>query len=189
MEKLTCRVIPFLWGFSEATFFFIVPDVWLTVLACRASARRLWIAIGWTLLGALLGGASMYVAGMQSPLNAAVSLILIPGIDSDLMMKVVSQTKDHGLWAMGLGMLTGWPYKIYAAAWGALHGDFLSFCAATVLFRGMRFVAVGFLAKAIFTIADKVGAGEKLKARALAVVWIAFYIMYFHHFGWVQTPC
>src|SRR4051812_20323932 len=52
------------WGFAEATFFFVVPDVWiglLTLFSWRAGLRAVYSAV----MGALTGGAVMYRAGAQ----------------------------------------------------------------------------------------------------------------------------
>ncbi|GEM_PF-3959884 len=43
------------WGFAEATLFFIVPDVWLTLVA-RERLRTGLIASLYSLAGALAGG-------------------------------------------------------------------------------------------------------------------------------------
>jgi hypothetical protein len=47
-----------LWGLAEATLFFIVPDVWLTLITVW-SPRKALIACLFALLGALAGGALM----------------------------------------------------------------------------------------------------------------------------------
>jgi membrane protein YqaA with SNARE-associated domain len=48
-----------LWGFAEATLFFIVPDVLLSIIAVRRGRRPAWIAMAWTIAGAIAGGALM----------------------------------------------------------------------------------------------------------------------------------
>ena len=50
------------WGLAEATLFFVVPDVWIGLLALfgwRAGLRAVALAVA----GALLGGALMYGVG------------------------------------------------------------------------------------------------------------------------------
>ena len=175
------RLIPFLWGWAEATFFFIVPDVWLTVLAARENTKILWRAIGWTVLGSLIGGVSMYVVGRILPPLASSILSMVPGINVLLMLSTVSQVGEHGLVSMGLGMFTGVPYKIYAAAWGFLHGNFLQFCIATVFFRCLRFAVVGFLVKIIFVSLKKVRVSDRTKMAILVVCWAVFYVFYFQY--------
>ena len=53
-------VIAFIWGFAEATVFFIIPDVWLTAVTLKADRRQTGEAFGWCLAGAILGGILVY---------------------------------------------------------------------------------------------------------------------------------
>jgi hypothetical protein len=53
-------LISFLWGFSEAVWFFIIPDIFLAFIALF-SLKRAFIAMCWTIFGAMLGGAILYV--------------------------------------------------------------------------------------------------------------------------------
>ena len=46
--------LAFAWGFLEATFFFIVPDVLLTLIACRMLRPALKASVA-ALTGALIG--------------------------------------------------------------------------------------------------------------------------------------
>ena len=52
-------LVAFLWGWSEATLFFIVPDILLTLLALR-SLRTALVACVWASVGAIVGGAMTY---------------------------------------------------------------------------------------------------------------------------------
>lgn len=44
----TILLLGFLWGFSEALWFFVIPDVLLTLVALF-SLRRALMAMGWTI--------------------------------------------------------------------------------------------------------------------------------------------
>lgn len=52
-------LVAFLWGFSEAVWFFIIPDIFLTLIALFSLKRAL-LGMGWTILGAMLGGGLLY---------------------------------------------------------------------------------------------------------------------------------
>lgn len=65
----------FLWGLAEATLFFIVPDVLLSLLALK-DRRRAWIASGYA--GALLGGGMMYFWAAHDAAQVRSLLISIP---------------------------------------------------------------------------------------------------------------
>src|SRR6185436_11985528 len=77
-------VLAFLWGLGEATFFFIVPDVLLTLIACRALRPAMKTTVA-TLIGALAGGALMYTMGALEPATARGFLEHIPAISPDLI--------------------------------------------------------------------------------------------------------
>ena len=58
-----------LWGFAEATFFFLVPDVWLSFLAIESFTQGVAGSFA-ALAGALNGGSLMWFYGRRSPLEA-----------------------------------------------------------------------------------------------------------------------
>ena len=64
----------FAWGFAEATLFFVVPDVWLTLIAVRRGLRPALVACGWALAGALAGGLAMYAWGAFDTATAREAL-------------------------------------------------------------------------------------------------------------------
>jgi len=53
-------ITAFIWGFAEATLFFIVPDFLLTLAAIKLGWRKALLLILYCLSGALFGGAVMY---------------------------------------------------------------------------------------------------------------------------------
>src|SRR6185369_13185894 len=82
--------LAFAWGLAEATFFFIVPDVLLTLIACRALKPAIKATIA-SLAGALAGGAIMYAFGMRNPYCARVFLDNVPAINLTLIKAVIDQ--------------------------------------------------------------------------------------------------
>ena len=107
------------WGFAEATLFFVVPDVALSFLALR-SRRIAVVACLWAFAGALIGGAVMYAWGTRSPDSAETALAAIPAIDEEMIARVRRELKDHGAASVAKGPLRTTPYKIYAVEGGAL---------------------------------------------------------------------
>jgi len=76
----------FAWGFAEATLFFIVPDVLLTLVALfsfRRSARLL----ACILLGALTGGAIMFYLGAKDPAQARQVVLRVPFVSQAMFEK------------------------------------------------------------------------------------------------------
>ncbi|MEW6207284.1 MAG: hypothetical protein AB1631_02890 [Acidobacteriota bacterium] len=174
----------FVWGLAEATFFFIVPDVLLSLLGCR-SVRPAIRATAAALAGALAGGILMYSLGAAQPQTMRAFLDRVPAISSALIESVESQIDERGLRAVMTGPLKGIPYKIYAVEWGARRGSMLSFLLISVPARYTRFFLSAIAARGI---AHLLRRWTKRRARVempiLAIVWAGFYIFYFSRFGW-----
>lgn len=137
-------VIAFIWGFAEATAFFIVPDVYLGFVALFNWRRGLSAAIA-ALLGAMLGGSVMYVLAMNNPEGVNAFLTRVPLIDSNLVNNVANQTQTQGLLAVLTGPVKGTPYKIYAAQAGEQSLPFLYFLLMTIPARLERFIPVALI--------------------------------------------
>lgn len=134
-------VIALVWGFAEATAFFIVPDVYLGFVALFNWRRGL-LATLTALLGAMIGGSVMYALAMNNPTGLEVFLARVPMINAALVNEVAQAVHRDGLAAMILGPFQGTPYKIYAVEAGAQSLPFLDFLLVTIPARLERFVLV-----------------------------------------------
>jgi len=176
--------IAFAWGLAEATFFFIVPDVLLTLLA-RGALKPALKASGAALAGALVGGACMYAFASAAPDAARAALDYVPAISPTLIARVAGQTDEYGLIAILTGPLKGIPYKIYAVCWGAQGRSFAGFLLISIPARYVRFflsaVVARLLARALEPFTKRRASVEIL---ILAGIWTAFYGFYFWRFGW-----
>jgi membrane protein YqaA with SNARE-associated domain len=172
------------WGVAEATFFFVVPDVLLSLVACRALRPALKASL-MALVGALIGGAVMYGVGMAAPDAARDFLNHIPAISPTLMTRVVGQIDERGLVAILIGPLKGIPYKIYAVEWGARGGSLLGFLLISIPARYVRFLLASLVARGIARMLEPLTHHRaRVELAILAVIWIAFYAFYFSRFGW-----
>jgi membrane protein YqaA with SNARE-associated domain len=177
-------VLAFAWGLAEATFFFIVPDVLLTLIACRALKPAL-KATTFALLGALVGGALMYAIGRRDPVKARAFLDQIPAISPDLITRVASQINENGLWAVLLGPMKGIPYKIYAVEWGSREGSLITFMLISIPARYIRFFLAAIFARGIARLIEPLTQHRATtEMLILAGVWTGFYVFYFTRFGW-----
>jgi membrane protein YqaA with SNARE-associated domain len=174
----------FAWGFAEATLFFIVPDVLLTVIGCR-SVRASLKACGFAILGALLGGLVMYSAGRAAPDNSRAVLTRVPAIHRPLIERVQLQLSERGLAALMLGPATGTPYKIYAVEWGVQHGGLPLFLLVSIPARGIRFLLLALLANGIARLLTPwTRHNARIEMTVLGILWAGFYALYFVRFGW-----
>lgn len=174
----------FAWGLAEALFFFIVPDVLLTLIATRSlrSAMKATIA---ALAGALVGGALVVVFAHASPDAARAFLLHIPGINAHLLERVAGQVDERGLLAVLIGPLKGIPYKIYAVEWGTRSDALFSFLLISIPARWLRFALAAVVTRIIVRLIEPLTHHRaSIEWLVLAVIWIAFYSFYFARFGW-----
>lgn len=166
-----------MWGFAEATLFFIVPDVILTYIAITNLRKALKASL-FALAGALLGGLLMYYWGAIHP-QAALSVVeQVPAIDNEMITKVEEDLAERGLLAMILGPIQGIPYKIYAVQAADANIHVLSFFFASIPARYLRF----FLSSLLAGLAGKYllrNRSRSIRYSALTLFWILFYTFYF----------
>ena len=139
-------VIALGWGFAEATFFFVVPDVWIGLLALyswRAGLR----AVAWAVIGALIGGALMYGIGARLDRDHSARLLdAVPAISPWMVERVEEEMRERGPASMVLGPLGGVPYKIYARTAGVQEQSLGAVLLWTIPARGARFVLIAAVA-------------------------------------------
>ena len=168
------------WGAGEATVFFIVPDVWIGLLALFEPVAG-FRAAGWSLVGAMAGGAAVHTASARLGAERSAELLdAIPAISPPMIARVEAELRERGLVSMVLGPLSGTPYKLYARA-AALQGHPLHVVLLwTVPARLGRFL----LSALLGTLAGRLG--RRLFGRRTgpvlglyALFWVAFYAAYF----------
>jgi hypothetical protein len=170
------------WAFAEASFFFIVPDVWLTVIAARHGIRPALIACGFAVAGALLGGLAMYLWASADPAAALALLDRVPGITPGMIDTAGAALRAQGVFALVFGAFAGVPYKIYAVQAPGAGIGLLLFLAASVPARLMRFVLLVGMAATFTGLVD--GWLSKRVVLVLVVVaWVAFYAAYWSLVG------
>jgi membrane protein YqaA with SNARE-associated domain len=176
--------IAFVWGFAEATLFFIVPDVLLTWIATRSLRSAMQATLA-ALAGALIGGAAVVAFAHTSADTARAVLLHIPGINAHLLERVGGQVDELNWLAVLFGPLKGIPYKIYAVEWGRRDGALLPFLLISIPARWVRFALSAVLARVIaYLLGPLTHRRARIETMILAAIWIAFYIFYFTRFGW-----
>src|SRR5258708_8634740 len=126
-----------MWGFAEATLFFIVPDVLLTFIALY-SFRRSVKVLAFILLGALAGGTLMFYAGQHSPDQAKAVVLRVPFVSSTMFEKTHQSFERNGIWALTKGPASGIPYKVYCVQ-ASRYSGWPMFLVASVIARMERF--------------------------------------------------
>lgn len=161
-----------LWGLAEATFFFIIPDVWFCGVAVRYGARAGLISLATALVFALGGGILLHQWSAFQPDRAAAAVRAVPGIRPGIFLRADRHLQGGPL-GMAVGGFTFLPYKVYAvqAPGAGVHPP--QFLALSLLNRIPRFL---------------VCLGLTLLAAALlrrwAPVWIVSRLMGVHLVFW-----
>jgi len=169
--------ISLLWAFSEATFFFVVPDVWLTYTSLT-SLKKGFKNVIYALIGALFGGTLMYILGWHDITRISNLLAKIPLVDLSIINEVKESIQSDGVSAMFVGPLKGIPYKIYASFAGALSMNYFIFILISVFARGIRFSLTILITNLFFrTFLNTITL--KKKRIILAFIWLIIYIIYF----------
>jgi membrane protein YqaA with SNARE-associated domain len=133
------------WGFAEGTFFFLVPDLVITLAAMfrpKRALRHLAAAIA----GAVLAGALMYAWAERQPDAAQSAVAAVPYVRAEMFTRVETDYAEEGAVSLLKGSLYGIPYKVYAVV-APRHISTAEFLAMTVPARASRLVLTwGFFA-------------------------------------------
>lgn len=162
-----------IWGFAEATLFFIVPDVLLSAIALR-NRRAALIASLVAVAGAMLGGALMYWWGVANPEVASNTVAAVPAVGGEMIAQARADMERVGPMATVLGPLSATPYKVYAVQAWVAGIPFWLFMLISPIARLPRFLLVSLLAG---------GVAAWLKPRVnmrviyaiWAIAWLAVY--------------
>jgi len=170
-------LVAFLWGLAEATFFFVIPDVFLSFVAIL-TGRRTWAHILAAIFGAVVGGALLFQWAQTNPARAHAAVARVPFIQESMFVSVDEGLRTQGLAAVLIGSVTGVPYKLYAveAPKFSTERDFLL---ATPPARAVRFLAVWLIfAGAAGWLRKRRSWQTQQLVRVHAAVWIVTYAFY-----------
>ena len=173
---MAVNLIAFFWGLAEATLFFIVPDVGLSVISLKGVDIGLTACL-YALAGALAGGTIMFYWGQANIEKVTHILNMIPAIRIKDIEKVRSDLKKSGIPAILFGPILGIPYKIYAGHAHLITSIFF-FLLISIPARAVRFVLVTFATPYII---DKFlpNASYLIQVQAVLILWTFFYSIYF----------
>jgi len=178
-KKLSNKIIAFIsftWALCEATFFFVIPDVWLsmaTVEGFKIGFKNVVISI----LGALLGGLVMYFWGKDDAQSAFMFIAKIPTHSNHMISTIEQLIVEDGLMGIFQGPIKGLPYKIFATFYGAYSYSLPLFLLVSIPARAMRFVLTVLVSHLISKYAMK-NFSKKSKRLVLIFLWMVFYSFY-----------
>lgn len=172
-----------LWGFAEATIFFIVPDVVISAATVRCGLRAGLLAALATAIAAAAGGLLVYIVTANGILDTFLLFHRLPAISDGMILSARAALKIES-WpvAMLAGSFLGMPYKIFAAAAakaGTPLGPFLLWSIPIRLVRFVLVVGAAALLRPLFLR----WLGPSLALLPIAAIWIAFYAVF-----WMRMP-
>jgi len=173
--------LAFVWGLAEATFFFVVPDVIIS-LAAMLRPRRAWRHLVASLAGAIIGGLCMFLWGAHDAKHAVETVGRVPFVTHAMIQHVEDSYQHQGVVALLLGPLSGTPYKIYAVE-APRFQSLAGFLWASIPARGERFVLVLLGFAGLGVLLRKIGRPEARFAIWHATIWIVFYALYWGRIG------
>lgn len=168
----------FIWGLSEAVWFFIIPDVVLSLYALQKQKFKCVLyANAAAVAGAMIGGISVFIWSSFNPEQAEKFMLSVPAVHA-YMIEHVHRTMDSSTFtALLTGPLFGVPYKLFAAAAPEYTG-FMLFLLYTVPARLLRFLMVSSLAYALSHFVFRT-LTMRIKIIIWLCVWIIVYVIYF----------
>jgi membrane protein YqaA with SNARE-associated domain len=188
MRSRSASGIAALWGFAEATVFFIVPDLWIGLMAAfdpRAGMRGVIAAV----IGAIAGGAVVHrAAGRVAPERSAAMLDRIPAISGQMIARVEGEMAAVGPSSMMTGPLKGTPYKLYARAAGVQGRPMLPFLLWTIPARTVRFLLIAAVSAAFGAAVRRRTDRPGWIVGPYAAAWLLFYGWYFRRFRRQEIP-
>jgi hypothetical protein len=183
IHSRSAAIVALGWGFAEATLFFVVPDVWIGLLALfswRAGLR----AVVWAVVGALIGGALMYGVGIQLVRDRSAWLLdAVPAISPGMVERVEAEMREHGPSSMLLGPLRGTPYKVYARTAGLQEQPLSAVLLWTIPARGARFVLIAAVSALYGWLVRRFTSRTGWLVGSYLLAWIVFYVSYFWTYG------
>jgi membrane protein DedA with SNARE-associated domain len=178
-ESWISSLFGFLWGFAEATLFFIVPDLYLGFIALFNWRKGLQ-AVLWTVAGALLGGAIMYSLASNNPQATAEIVMQVPLIGPDMLQTVRDQLRSQGLFSLLSGLFAGIPYKIYAVEAGSQNQSIPEFLIMTIPARLARILPATGIAGIVGVAFRRIVKRQTIAALSLYFLfWFGIYLLYF----------
>ena len=130
-------------AFIESSVFPIPPDVLLIPMVLAARTRA-WRYAAVCTVASVLGGLAGYAIGYFLYEAVGQPLLAVYGY-AEKFAEFSARYNDWGAWIVFIAGVTPFPYKVITIASGVTALDPLTFTAASVLARGLRFFVVAAL--------------------------------------------
>jgi membrane protein YqaA with SNARE-associated domain len=164
-----------LWGYAEATRFWLIPDIllaWIGLIRPQSIGPSVVAAT----IGATLGGASMH----QNADKELRRLTRIPGINDAMLVDASKRFASQRWSAVVRAPFDGIPYKVYATESGVVGTPLAELIAWTPVARAWRFLLTALVAGLIGAIFSRsVRRSEGGWFVGMLGFWVIVYVRYF----------
>jgi membrane protein YqaA with SNARE-associated domain len=165
----------FLWGYAEATRFWLIPDILLGWVGLHRPRSIVPSVIAAT-VGAVLGGIRMH----QHAREEQPRLTEIPGISEAMLLDAHERFATRGWVAVVRAPVDGIPYKVYATESAVAGRPIVELIAWTFVARAWRFLLTAVVAAAVGSVFSRsVRRSEGGWLAATFGFWVFVYIRYF----------
>lgn len=175
---MVMMIASFIWGLSEATFFFIIPDVLLSYYALKNdNLKKIFLMNIVCITGAASGGAVIFMMSTVNHANVVDFMLSVPAIHTYMLDHVKAEMSANTFLALVTGPLFGVPYKLFAS-FAPLYTNVFIFILFSIPARLIRFIIVSLLA---YLLSHKIFRYLSLKVKTLIwlFVWVVVYTIYF----------
>ncbi len=173
--------VAFIWGFAEATLFFVVADVLLSFLVVWRGWKVALMAALAAALGAVPGGVLMLAWSAHDPVGLLSFLEHLPSIDAAMIETAGRALAGDWFSAILAGAFTGVPYKVFAAQVWPAGISTLAFLLATIPLRLARYLTLVALVGG-FDFVLRRWLGRPVRITILCGAWVLFYAIFWSTF-------
>ncbi len=181
--KRRWSVAAVIWGFAEASLFFVVPDLLISWVAMNRGLKEgAWTSL-LAALGAVIGGAVIFLWSASDPAGARRTVSAVPAVSEAMIANARADIDANGWFIAAMkGPLTSTPYKVYALLAPKSGAPLAAFAPAALPVRLPRFLIVA----AIFALIggllrDRID--RRILSAAFTAGWLLFYLWF-----WTAHP-
>ncbi|MBT4762863.1 MAG: DedA family protein [Bdellovibrionaceae bacterium] len=125
----------------EGIFFPIPVDPFLIAMGAAKPKKSLWYSLV-AAMASIIGGSIGYLLGFMF-WEYTQDFFFTYFFKPDTFELVIKQFQDNAFVAVFMASFTPIPYKVFAVAGGVAHISYLTFFAASLIGRSMRFFLIG----------------------------------------------
>ena len=173
----------FVWGFAEATLFFIVPDVIVGAVALVAPRKALRAAAA-AVAGAVVASVALFAWANAWGQTARAAIAAVPAVHPWMFADAARGLADHGGVVMITSAFTGIPYKVWAFEMVVENWTLPSLMAWTIPARALRLGLVAGGAGLVGWFGRRrIMVGPWLVLGVWLAIWVAIYVEYWTRVG------